>query len=167
MEQNGNLFYRTLTSESYFNRMIKLFAIFLLFCFTLSASAQKKTDESAIEKFVLRLHEKKFRWMEKKQLDSLTMILDDRVVYVHSNGWVQNKKEITDDLQSGKLIMNSVTISEATARVYKGAVIINGKGLFNVVVNGNAVNIELLYTEIYVRKKEGWLLVSRHANKLQ
>jgi Domain of unknown function (DUF4440) len=147
--------------------MHKLFIIFLIIFSGISVSAQKKADESAIEKFVLRLHEKKFRWMEKKQLDSLNMILDDRVVYVHSNGWVQNKKEITEDLKSGKLIMNSVTITEATARVYKGAVIINGKGLFNVVVNENAVEIKLLYTEIYVRKKEGWLLVSRHANKLQ
>jgi Domain of unknown function (DUF4440) len=147
--------------------MHKLFIIFLIIFSGMSVAAQKKADESAIEKFVLRLHEKKFRWMEKKQLDSLNMILDDRVVYVHSNGWVQNKKEITEDLKSGKLIMNSVTVTEATARVYKGAVIINGKGLFNVVVNGNAVEIQLLYTEMYVRKKEGWLLVSRHATKLQ
>jgi hypothetical protein len=147
--------------------MNRLFVSFLICFLSLSATAQKKTDESAIEKFVLRLHEKKFRWMESKQLDSLNKILDDRVVYVHSNGWVQNKKEITDDLKTGKLIMNSVTVTEATARVYKGAVIVNGKGLFNVVVNGTAVELQLLYTEVYVRKKEGWLLVSRHANKLQ
>ena len=147
--------------------MVKQLFILLFVCSGLRAAAQKKSDESAIEKFILRLHEKKFRWMENKQLDSLKMMLDDRVVYVHSNGWVQNKKDITEDLKAGKLIMNSVTVTEAKARVYKGAVIVNGKGLFNVVVNGNAVEIELLYTEVYVRKKEGWLLVSRHANKVQ
>lgn len=146
--------------------MKQLFLVLFAVSF-FSASAQKKTDESAIEKLVLRLHEKKFRWMENKQFDSLKMILDERVVYVHSNGWVQNKTEITEDLKSGKLVMNSVVISEATARVYKGAVIVNGKGVFNVIVNGAAVEIPLLYTEVYVRKKEGWLLVSRHANRLQ
>jgi hypothetical protein len=128
---------------------------------------QKKliNDESATELFVLRLHEKKFQWMVKKQLDSLSNILDDRVVYVHSNGWQQNKKEVTEDLKNGKLIMNSVTVTEAKARVYKGAVIINGKGKFDVVVDGKAVVLDLLYTEVYVRKKEGWLLVTRHANR--
>ena len=62
--------------------------------------------------------------------------------------------------------MNSVSVMEAKARVYKGAVIINGKGKFDVVVDGKAVVLDLLYTEVYVRKKEGWLLVSRHANRI-
>ncbi|MBS4064623.1 MAG: nuclear transport factor 2 family protein [Chitinophagaceae bacterium] len=129
---------------------------------------QKKSinDESATEQFVLRLHEKKFQWMVKKQLDSLSNMLDERAVYVHSNGWQQNKKEVTEDLKNGKLIMNSVIVTEAKARVYKGAVIINGKGKFDVVVDGKAVVLDLLYTEVYVRKKEGWLLVSRHANRI-
>ena len=104
--------------------------------------------------------------MTKKQLDSLNNILDPRVVYVHSNGWQQNKKEIIDDLKSGKLIMNNVVVTEARARVYKGAVIINGKGKFDVMVDGKAVVLDLLYTEVYVRKNAGWLLVTRHANKI-
>jgi hypothetical protein len=140
-------------------------------CFLLisiCSTAQKKgiNDESATEQFVLRLHEKKFQWMTKKQLDSLNNILDPRVVYVHSNGWQQNKKEIIDDLKSGKLVMNNVTVTEAKARVYKGAVIINGKGKFDVMVDGKAVVLDLLYTEVYVRKNAGWLLVTRHANKI-
>lgn len=128
--------------------------------------AQVLQDESATEKFILKLHEKKFQWMIKKQLDSLKNILDERVVYVHSNGWMQNKKEVIEDLQSGKLIMNGVTVKEAKARVYKGAVIVNGKGKFDVVVDGKSVVIDLLYTEVYVKRKEGWLLVTRHANRL-
>lgn len=141
------------------------------FCFLLisiCSTAQKKgiNDESATEQFVLRLHEKKFQWMTKKQLDSLNNILDPRVVYVHSNGWQQNKKEIIDDLKSGKLVMNNVAVTEAKARVYKGAVIINGKGKFDVMVDGKAVVLDLLYTEVYVRKNAGWLLVTRHANKI-
>ena len=142
---------------------------FLLFCLLFTAStglAQKTKDESATEKFVLKLHENKFRWMINKQLDSLNAILDERVVYIHSNGWVQHKKEVTEDLKTGKLIMKSVTVTEASARVYKGAVIINGKGNFNVIVDGKPAEVQLLYTEVYVRKEKGWLLVSRHANRI-
>ena len=145
--------------------MKKTISILLLFVSSVTF-AQKQTDESATEQFVLRLHQKKFQWMIKKQLDSLRMILDERVVYIHSNGWIENKQEILEDLKNGKLIMNSVTGIDARARVYKGAVVINGKGKFDVVVDGKSVQVDLLYTEIYVRKKEGWLLVSRHANKL-
>lgn len=141
-------------------------ASFLLISILSAAQKKQITDESATEQFVLRLHEKKFQWMINKQTDSLNSILDPRVIYVHSNGWQQNRKEITDDLKSGKLIMNSVSVMEAKARVYKGAVIINGKGKFDVVVDGKAVVLDLLYTEVYVRKKEGWLLVTRHANRI-
>jgi Domain of unknown function (DUF4440) len=146
--------------------IIRTTLFFLLAFVSFTLTAQKKTDESATEQFVLKLHEKKFQWMVKKQLDSLKNILDERVVYVHSNGWVQNKKEIIEDLRSGKLIMNSVTVTEAKARVYKGSVIINGKGKFDVVIDGKSVVIDLLYTEVYVKRKEGWLLVTRHANRL-
>lgn len=129
-------------------------------------SAQKTNQESATEKFVLKLHEKKFNWMVNKRLDSLNAILDERIIYVHSNGWVQNKKEVIEDLKNGKLVMNRVTIKEAAARVYKGFVIINGKGDFNVIVDGNAVEVQLLYTEVYTKRGNGWLLVNRHANRI-
>lgn len=145
---------------------MKQLLLFLFICIAGIASAQKTKDESATEKFVLKLHENKFRWMVNKQLDSLNTILDERVQYVHSNGWVQNKQEVTDDLRTGKLIMNSVKVIEAGARVYKGFVIVNGKGNFNVLVNGTAVDIQLLYTEVYAKRQNGWLLVSRHANRL-
>lgn len=143
-----------------------IFSCFLLVSILSIGQKKSVNDISATEQFVLRLHEKKFQWMAKKQLGSLSNILDERVVYVHSNGWQQNKKEITEDLKTGKLIMNSVTVTEAKARVYKGAVIINGKGKFDVVVDGKAVVLDLLYTEVYVRKKEGWLLVARHATRI-
>lgn len=142
--------------------------LFLLLLITaVHASAQKTTDESATEKFVLKLHEAKFRWMVNKRLDSLNNILDERVQYVHSNGWVQNKKEVIEDIRSGKLTMTNVKVSEAKARVYKGFVIVNGKGIFSIILDGKPLDIVLLYTEVYAKRQNGWLLVSRHANKLQ
>ncbi len=145
--------------------MKQLFFFFFLL-FTSFALAQKTKDESATEKFVLKLHEAKFRWMVKGELDSLNNILDERLQYVHSNGWVENKKEVIADIKSGKLKMNNVAVTEAFARVYKGFVIVNGKGNFNVLMEGKPVDIYLLYTEVYAKRANGWLLVSRHANKL-
>ncbi len=146
---------------------MKRLLFLLLLITTVHASAQKANDESATEKFVLKLHEAKFRWMVNKRLDSLNNILDERVQYVHSNGWVQNKKEVIEDIRSGKLAMTNVKVSEAKARVYKGFVIVNGKGVFSIVMDSKPLDIVLLYTEVYAKRQNGWLLVSRHANKLQ
>lgn len=152
---------------SHYLQYMKRLLFLLLVISTVHASAQKATDESATEKFVLKLHEAKFRWMVNKQLDSLNNLLDERVQYVHSNGWVQNKKEVTEDIRSGKLTMTNVKVSEAKARVYKGFVVVNGKGVFSIIMDSKPLDILLLYTEVYAKRQNGWLLVSRHANKLQ
>ncbi|MBI1782020.1 MAG: nuclear transport factor 2 family protein [Sphingobacteriales bacterium] len=124
-------------------------------------------QQSPTEKFLLQLHEKKFRWMTEKKLDSLQTILDERLVYIHSNGWMETGKEVIDDLKNGKLTMNSVKVNEATVRVFKNNTgIVNGKGVFNVVVNDKQVELSLYYTEVYIKKKNNWMLVSRHACKL-
>lgn len=145
---------------------MKLILSFLFILVVTTVTAQKTKEESATEKFVLKLHEAKFRWMVNKNIDSLNAILDERVQYIHSNGWTENKKEIIEDIRSGKLVMSSVKVSEASARVYKGFVIVNGKGSFNVLLNGEPIDISLLYTEVYAKRQNGWLLVSRHANRI-
>jgi hypothetical protein len=137
---------------------MKTFAFLLIAFAQLSAFAQ-----SAEEKQLLALHERKFHWLTQKQYDSLTLLLDDRVLYIHSNGWTENKAEILADLQSGKLNYESVQVKEATARLYQDAGVVTGKGVFKVLMEGKSLEISLLYTEVYVRHKKQWRLVSRHA----
>ncbi|NCU02612.1 MAG: nuclear transport factor 2 family protein [Chitinophagaceae bacterium] len=145
---------------------MKHFLFLLLLTAASAATAQKTKEESATEKFVLRLHETKFRWMVNKRLDSLANILDERLQYIHSNGWVENKKEVIEDIRSGKLTMTKIVVSEAQARVYKGFVIVNGKGIFSIIMDGKPLDVSLLYTKVYAKRQNGWLLVSRHANRM-
>lgn len=144
--------------------MKKLILLFCLCCFTLSAFSQK--ENKSIESAVLQIHQKKFEWMVNKQYDSLSNVLDNRLAYIHSNGWMETKQEVIADLRSGKLNYTAVEISEATARSYKSTVIVNGKGSFSVLMDGKPLVILLNYTEVYVKNKKGWKLASRHANKI-
>ena len=54
------------------------------------------------EQFIFDLSKKKFDWLIRKDYDSLSFLLDDKIQYIHSNGWIQNKHEILDDLRTGK-----------------------------------------------------------------
>ncbi len=94
------------------------------------------------------------------------MVLDDQAKYVHSNGWIQTKQEVLDDVVSGKLDYREVIVSEASVRLYPNMAILIGKGKFSGIVNKNPFTIELLYTEVYVKEGTKWLLASRHANKM-
>jgi hypothetical protein len=149
--------------------MKKLLTIVLLMSFTFSLIAQNENNQNqnaAKEKTILQLHEAKFEWLVKKQYDSLKSVLDENLVYIHSNGWTESKDEIIADLKSGKLNYLGVKVTESKARIFKGTGIVTGKGTFNVVMDGKPIELQLMYTEVYVEKKKGWKLVSRHANKI-
>jgi hypothetical protein len=134
--------------------------IILLFVFSSSFAQSSEENE------VLALSKKKFEWLVSKKMDSLNHVLDDRLQYVHSNGLSESKRDVMDDITSGKLTYQAVDIHSATARVYNQTVIVNGTGKFQVLMSGTPLSIELGYTEVYIRTDRIWQLVSRHANRM-
>lgn len=124
------------------------------------------TQAQSNEKTVLDLSKKKFGWMIRMQYDSLQSALDDRLMFVHSNGWVENKQEFIQDMKSGKLRYTNIQVLEATARLYPSTAIVTGKGKFQVILDGNNLELTLSYTEVYIQKDGKWLLASRHANRM-
>lgn len=123
---------------------------------------------TAIEKTVDELHRKKFQWLIEKQYDSLAKMLDPRLQFIHSNGWIQTSTEVIDDLKSGKLNYTGVTVDSAQVRQLNPLTIrVVGRGLFAGIMNdGQAFEIRLLYTELYVRTGRSWKLVHRQSTRL-
>lgn len=140
--------------------MKKCFSTILFLFACVAAHAQTN------EQTVLDLSKKKFGWMIRMKYDSLQAALDDRLMFVHSNGWVENKQEFIQDIKSGKLRYTNIQILEATARIYPSTAIVTGKGKFTVTLEGNNLELTLSYTEVYVQKDGKWLLASRHANRM-
>ena len=120
------------------------------------------------EKYVLELSKRKFEWLASRNYDSLVALLDDKVLYVHSNGWAQNKKTLIEDLQSGKLSYVNVAVKESGVRMYNNnaTAIITGLGTFTWITDGKEGSGDLYYTEVYVKSAGRWKLASRHANKM-
>lgn len=145
-------------SENNFN----LNVILVLVVFLVSLGAQSQTPEQSI----LDLSKKKFEWMIRMQYDSLGAVLDERLMFVHSNGWAETKSELIQDIKSARLRYTSIDVKESSARMYPETAIVTGKGKFNVILDGNALEINLFYTEVYVLKNGKWLLASRHSNRL-
>ena len=136
--------------------------IIILILLSFSSFAQPGKTEQQI----LDLSKRKFDWMVNKNIDSLKTLLDEQVKYIHSNGWIQSKQEVIDDFLSGKLAYQKIEISEAAARLYNTTAIVTGKGKFAGTVNITPFAMELAYTEVYIKKDNHWLLVSRHSNKM-
>ena len=135
----------------------------VLFICAYGAFAQ---TQSQLEKQIIDLSTRKFNWLIDKKYDSLESLLDDRLMYIHSNGWVQSKREVIDDLKTGKLNYVKVTLKESSVRIYGVTAIINGLGTFEGVTEGKTFAIELRFTEVYVKNGKVWMLASRHANRM-
>jgi hypothetical protein len=144
---------------------MKTTKIFVIIIFLALVSVQS-FSQSNTEQAVLKLSQKKFSWLINKQTDSLKSVLDDRLMFVHSNGWTETKQELLDDLKNGKLDYISIDVSEASVRVFESTAVVTGKGKFSVEVDGNPLVINLFYTEVYILKNKKWLLASRHSNRM-
>ncbi len=138
---------------------------FLLITFIL-LSFSSFAQPGNLERQILDLSKRKFDWMVNKNTDSLKAILDEQVKYIHSNGWTQSKQEVIDDCISGKLVYQKIEVIEAAVRLYNATAIVTGKGKFSGAVNQTPFVLDLTYTEVYIKKDNHWLLVSRHSNKM-
>ncbi len=143
-------------------RTFNTFNVFIPIFLFISGLCHAQSDKED----VLSLHQKKFEWMSSKQLDSLSLLLDKDVLYIHSNGWIETKEEVLGNIESGKLSYRKVTVDKADAREYDKTVIVQGSGLFEVALEGKPLDIKLNYTEVYVNVDGEWKLVSRHACKI-
>lgn len=140
-----------------------IYKTLLLFALVIPSVGLAQDDT---EQTLLLLSKKKFEWLVKKEIDSLNLVLDERVRYVHSNGWTQNKKEIIEDIHTGKLNYLSIEVKSNAVRLYQNTAIVNGRGSFQVSMDGKPLTIELSYTEVYVKENKKWLLASRHSNRM-
>ena len=125
-------------------------------------------SQTAEAEKVNQLHKKKFDWLITKNYDSLNWVMDERIKFIHSNGWVQSKKEVIEDIKSGKLNYTGVMVQESSVTLFNNkSAVVTGKGTFKgLMPDKTEFNINLLYTEVYVKSKKQWKLVSRQACKI-
>ena len=131
--------------------------------FFTSAIAFAQVDSVSLKEAMSNLD----KALMNKDEKALVRLLHQDVSYGHSNGWVQNKTDIINDLKSGKLIYdkienNSVTIVAinnqwATVRFNTNA---EGK------VNGNSFQFKLHVLQVWLKAKSGWQLLARQSTKL-
>jgi len=138
----------------------------LVLFFLISLPFFSQTKKDRIAHHIIALHQKKFDFMISKQFDSLSLILDADLKYIHSNGWVESKEDLLANLKSDKLVYKQVLVSDTKVSLTNHVAIVSGKGLFSVVLENQKIEIPLMYSEIYLKKRGKWLLLHRHANKL-
>ncbi|MFN4300164.1 MAG: nuclear transport factor 2 family protein [Thermaurantimonas sp.] len=133
--------------------------LLLAWLFSISLKAQIKGD-------VPTLHAVKFRWMIERNLDSLAMLLHPKLQYIHSNGWIESRDEVLENIRSGKLIYRQVEIQSISVREKGMKAIVKGRGTFHVTLDGKDISIPLSYEEHYKKSRKGWQLIFRKSQRI-
>ena len=102
-----------------------------------------------------------------KDQQTLQQLLSRDVSYGHSNGWVQTRKDVLGDLQSGKLVYSRIENSNVmiVAVGKKWATVrtnTNAEGS----VSGTAFQLKLHVLQVWMNTKKGWQLLARQSIKL-
>jgi hypothetical protein len=138
--------------------------IFLLIFQALGYAQPSNVPQTGAD--ILNLHQTKFRWFQEKKLDSIAYLLHPEVNYIHSNGWVEHKSEVIENIQTGKLTYTNVEVLDANFTISENTAIVLGTGMFSVSLNGKPIVIKLLYTEVYTTIDKIPQLIHRHACRL-
>jgi hypothetical protein len=137
-----------------------IFTIFFLFVSVISFS---QVDSISLKKAMSDLDKALVNDDEKV----LTQLLNDNVSYGHSNGWVQTKNDIINDLKSGKLVYHKLeNISEGVVTINNSWATVRTNTNAEAKMNGNVVQLKLHILQVWLKTKSGWQLIARQGVKL-
>jgi hypothetical protein len=132
----------------------------LLLSFSLCVFAQ--ADSVSLKKAVADFN----KALIAKDSLMLKKLVHDNITYGHSNGWIQSKHDLIDDLYNGKLVYNvidqyfdGIVMEGNTAAVREVANI-------NIEKEGKPLQFKLKVLQVWVYKKKSWQLLSRQSVKI-
>lgn len=106
------------------------------------------------------------RALVNKDSLKLNELLTENAHYYHSNGWLELKRDVIDDLFNGKLTYNQVNIT--LQRVRPMGEIAQARMIADVDVslNGKTIQLKLKVVQVWVRRGDRWQLYSRHSERI-
>lgn len=124
--------------------------------------AQVKSDSPVTnmdEKAVTELSKKKWQWMSDKNTDSLSVLFNDKSMFVHMGGTWGKEQEISV-IKSGGIWYKKAEVYTTTVNIFGNtAILLNDIDLV-AVVGGNEVTNPFMVTEVYIKENGSWKMGS-------
>lgn len=102
----------------------------------------------------------------KKDAVVLNRLLEDKLSYGHSNGWIQSKEDVMADFVSGKIEYKKIEVGEENFTITAQAVAVRSITKVEGVVSGTAFSMSLQVLQVWKRIKKQWVLIARQSVKV-
>ena len=110
---------------------------------------------------------KRFEVTVKGDYKALDDLLADDLIYVHSNGKMDNEKTFLEGLTSGRSKYKKIESVEMKARQVGELVLIDGRVNVTVETNGQSNDLDLTYLDVWAKRAGKWQMVSWHSARMQ
>ena len=109
---------------------------------------------------------KRFDVTVKGDYKALDALLAEDLIYVHSNGKVDNEKSFLEGLTSGRSKYHSIEPLEMNARALGDFVFVDGRAKVKVESNGQVNDLLLTYLDVWVKRSGSWQMVHWHSARM-
>ena len=97
---------------------------------------------------------------------ALKTLVSDKLSYGHSNGWVQTKKDIVDDLYNGKISYATIGQGEEDIVQEGNTACVRNEVSIVAIMNGKKLQFKLKVLQVWIWNEEGWKLLARQSVKI-
>ena len=114
------------------------------------------------------LEDSRFRAQMEQDTLLLAEMLDEEVMFIHSNAYVEDKQAFLDNVASGRIRYENMLAEVGRKILYRKKTAIS-RGVLKVsgTYQGGSFDIRLRYTALYVKKKKAWLLLNWQSTKIE
>jgi ketosteroid isomerase-like protein len=97
---------------------------------------------------------------------ALAAMMADDLTYTHSGGVTETKAEFLDGLKTGKYVYREIVPRDRRIRVHGDAAIVSGPCHIAVEPGGKRTELDLYFTELYVKERGQWRMALWQATRL-
>ena len=129
------------------------------------SNAQQTKTPTAQEQEIIKLSKAKWDWMADKNVDSLSVMFDDKSMFVHMGGsW--GKTQELDVIKSGQIHYKKAEVYSVLVNIIGNtAILLNDIDLL-AAVGGNEVTNAFMVTEVYIKENGKWKMGSLTFSRL-
>lgn len=98
---------------------------------------------------------------------ALKTLLSKSVTYAHSNGWMERKKELIENLFNGKLSYVAIKPWQEQFTVNEQKGLVKSKAEYDVLMSKQLLHFKLDVTQLWQWKKGKWVLMSRQSVRIE
>ena len=125
-----------------------------------AAKPRIKPDSANLRKAMTEL----YTAMVKKDTVAMGKLVHKKISYGHSNGWIENKKEMMANLYNGKLVYLKIDQSNEQVEIVRETATVRSTMDIDATLDGKTSSFKLHVLQVWVWKdKEGWKLLGRQS----